>query len=106
MKKAIYVRSIVEVLKMANKKEEKKTTLTITIDENVKNEFAEICEELGMSVSGAITIFAKQMIREGQLPFIPGSKAKRKLEIDSDNKAAITYSDLERFVAYIDEIKK
>ncbi len=92
---------------MANKKEEKKTTLTITIDENVKNEFAEICEELGMSVSGAITIFAKQMIREGQLPFIPGSKPSRGIEEKKQyNKSDITLSDLERLVAYMDALKK
>lgn len=43
--------------------------MTISIDDDVKNEFSAICKEIGMSPSTAITIFAKAVIRKRGIPF-------------------------------------
>lgn len=44
-------------------------TITIRLDDNLKNIFAKTCEELGLDMSTAITIFAKKMSREKRIPF-------------------------------------
>ncbi len=46
-----------------------KTTVNIRMDEHLKNEMDEICKELGMNMSTAVTIFAKKMSRERRIPF-------------------------------------
>lgn len=38
--------------------------LTIRIDNNDKQEFARICEKIGLSVSTAFNVFVKSVIRE------------------------------------------
>ena len=44
-------------------------SMTISIDDQLKNEFTEICNEIGMSASTAFTIFAKRVVREKGIPF-------------------------------------
>ena len=41
------------------------------IDEEVKKKADELFDELGLTLSAAVTIFLKQSIREGGLPFNP-----------------------------------
>ncbi len=38
--------------------------ITIRMDENLKKNFEFICDELGMNMSTAITLFAKTVCRE------------------------------------------
>lgn len=45
------------------------TTVSVRMDEELKRSFDEICEELGMSMTTAITMLAKKMTREKRLPF-------------------------------------
>ena len=45
------------------------STITFRIDEDVKNKLNEICEALGMTVSGALTICSKMIVNKGGLPF-------------------------------------
>ena len=45
------------------------TNLNIRIDEELKKEFEELCKELGLNLTTAITIFAKKITREQRLPF-------------------------------------
>lgn len=45
------------------------TTISIRMDENLKREFDMICNDLGLSMTTAITMLAKKMIREKRLPF-------------------------------------
>ena len=42
---------------------------TIRLEPNLKKDFASVCEEMGLSVSSAITIFAKTVVREKRIPF-------------------------------------
>ena len=43
--------------------------LTIRIDNSDKQEFARICEKIGLTVSTAFNVFVKSVIREEKIPF-------------------------------------
>lgn len=43
--------------------------LTIRLDENDKNQFSEICNKIGLSVSAALNVFVKKVINEHRIPF-------------------------------------
>ena len=45
------------------------TTVSIRMDNELKNNFDHICTELGMSMSTAVTMLAKKMTREKRIPF-------------------------------------
>lgn len=45
------------------------TTVTIRMDEGLKKAFDSVCNDLGMSMTTAITMLAKKMTRENRLPF-------------------------------------
>ena len=43
--------------------------VTIRMDENMKRQADELFSDFGMSLSGAITVFLKQSLREQVIPF-------------------------------------
>ena len=45
------------------------TLVNFRIDENLKKEMENICNELGITMSTAFNIFAKKMTREKRIPF-------------------------------------
>lgn len=45
------------------------TMVTFRMDENLKRSMEQLCEELGMNLTTAFTIFAKKMTRENRIPF-------------------------------------
>ena len=45
------------------------TNLNIRMDENLKKSFDTLCEDLGMSMTTAICIFAKKAVMEQRIPF-------------------------------------
>lgn len=45
------------------------TNLSIRIDEELKREFDLLCEDIGMSMTTAICIFAKKAVSERRIPF-------------------------------------
>lgn len=45
------------------------TTVTIRMDDELKRSFDAVCNELGMTMTTAITILAKKMTRENRIPF-------------------------------------
>lgn len=45
------------------------TTVSIRMDDNVKKEAEWFCHNFGMTLSTAVTIFAKAIIREHRIPF-------------------------------------
>ncbi len=45
------------------------TLVNIRMDEELKKNMEKICQELGMNMTTAITIFAKKMTREKRIPF-------------------------------------
>lgn len=45
------------------------TLITVRMDEDLKRNFDNVCNELGMTMSTAIMIFAKKVTREKRIPF-------------------------------------
>lgn len=45
------------------------TTISIRMDEELKRKMEELCSDLGMTLTTAITIFAKKATREHRIPF-------------------------------------
>ena len=45
------------------------TTLSVRMDDSLKSDFDKVCNELGLSMTTAITMLAKKMSREKRLPF-------------------------------------
>lgn len=43
--------------------------LNIRVDEDVKKRTEAICQELGMTLSTAVNVFLRQMVRTGGIPF-------------------------------------
>ncbi len=46
-----------------------KVNFSVEMNEKLKNEFDEICEDLGLSPEEAVNIFAQKMVNEQGLPF-------------------------------------
>jgi len=44
-------------------------TFSIRMDENLKRQFDALCDDFGMNVTTAFTIFAKAVVREREIPF-------------------------------------
>ncbi len=44
-------------------------TISIRMDDGLKKDFDRICNDLGLSMTTAITMLAKKMTREKRLPF-------------------------------------
>ena len=45
------------------------TLINVRMDEELKRNFDNVCNELGMTMSTAIMIFAKKVTREKRIPF-------------------------------------
>ncbi|MCD7879545.1 MAG: type II toxin-antitoxin system RelB/DinJ family antitoxin [Candidatus Gastranaerophilales bacterium] len=45
------------------------SSICVRIDENLKEQFDKLCSELGLSMSAAINIFAKAVVRHKGFPF-------------------------------------
>ena len=45
------------------------TTVSVRMDDALKRDFDEVCNELGLSMTTAITMLAKKMTREKRHPF-------------------------------------
>ncbi|VYT70147.1 type II toxin-antitoxin system RelB/DinJ family antitoxin [Peptoniphilus gorbachii] len=43
--------------------------VNIKIEENLKNEFEEVCDSLGMTRDEAFEIFARAVVEEAKIPF-------------------------------------
>lgn len=45
------------------------TTVSVRMDDTLKREFDKVCNDLGLSMTTAITMLAKKMTREKRIPF-------------------------------------
>lgn len=45
------------------------TTVSVRMDDTLKHDFDTVCNDLGLSMTTAITMLAKKMTREKRLPF-------------------------------------
>lgn len=44
-------------------------TMTIRIDADLKRQAEAICEEMGLTMSAAVTIFTKRLVKDRAIPF-------------------------------------
>ena len=56
--------------------------INFKIDEDLKNSLEVVCDEMGISMSIAFTIFAKMLVRERKIPF----KIKEDIKEQYNNK--------------------
>ena len=54
------------------------TSITIRIDEDVKNKAEELFDDLGLSMSAAINMFLRQAVRQQEIPFVVGKNVPNK----------------------------
>ena len=45
------------------------STFSVRMDENLKKQFDELCNDFGMTASPAFNIFARAVVRERKIPF-------------------------------------
>lgn len=45
------------------------SSLTIRIDDELKAEFLEVCDSMGVPATTALTIFLKRVVRDRRIPF-------------------------------------
>lgn len=45
------------------------TTISIRMDDGLKHDFDQVCNDLGLSMTTAITMLAKKMAQEKRIPF-------------------------------------
>ena len=48
------------------------TMISLRMDNELKEDFEKVCNEIGISMSTAFIIYAKKMTREHRIPFIVG----------------------------------
>ena len=65
--------------------------VNIRMDKNLRDSFEAFCEEVGMSMTTAFSIFAKKTVAEGRIPFeisvpVPNAETKAALDEVADMK--------------------
>ena len=71
------------------------TSVNIRMDENLKREFDELCNDFGLTMTAAFTVFAKTVVRRQRIPF----------EISKDSPNAETVAAIEEVEAMIKDPK-
>ncbi len=57
--------------------------ITIRMNKELKQEFSHLCDEIGLSMGTAFTIFAKTVVRERRIPFELGVLSPNKETIEA-----------------------
>lgn len=70
------------------------TVMNIRMDSELKKQFEAFCADMGLSVTAAVTVFAKKAVREYRIPFeigaeIPNAETRKAIE---DAKSGIGLS--------------
>ena len=88
------------------------TTMSIRVDSNLKQKFDNLCNEFGLSVTSAFTIFMNAVVRERRIPFeirtdsIEESREKAMLAFDRMRKDAAAAGVQDLSLDEINEIIK
>lgn len=61
------------------------TNVNFRMDKNLKLQFEKLCDDLGLSMSAAFTVFAKTMVRQQRVPFdigleVPNEETLKSME--------------------------
>ena len=68
------------------------TSINIRIDEDLKTKFNKFCEEVGMSMSTAFCMFAKDTVKNQSLPFSITTKRRNDPFWNEKNQARLKES--------------
>lgn len=71
------------------------TNINIRMDSNLKRQFEEFCSSIGMTMTTAICVFAKQAIRDHKIPF----------EIRSDSDPFYNSSNIKRLEKSVNQLE-
>lgn len=79
-------------------------TITIRVEPTLKKNFDALCEEFGLSVSSAINIFMKAVVREKKIPFEIKKEQENKpvfyeTEDEIREKGLAAFMEMRRIVA-------
>ena len=87
------------------------TIVSVRMDDALKKDFDQICGELGLSMTTAITMLAKKMTREKRLPFdvsidpfySPANMAALGESISQMQRGAVVTRTIQELDAMVDE---
>jgi addiction module RelB/DinJ family antitoxin len=65
------------------------TAFSIRMDEGLKRDFSQFCENIGMSMSTAFVVFAKAALRSRRIPFEIYDYREQATEIERSRQRAI-----------------
>ena len=83
------------------------TNINIRMDAELKRQFEEFCDDVGLTVTAAITVFARKVVREQKIPFeisgdIPNAQtiaAIREVQrMKADPSLGKTYTDVDQMM--------
>lgn len=83
------------------------TNINIRMDSNLKQQFESFCEDMGMTMTTAFTIFAKKVVREYRIPFeisgdIPNAETREAInelqQMMADPSLGKTYKDVDEMM--------
>lgn len=84
------------------------TNINIRMDSKLKKEFEQFCQDVGMSMTTAFTLFAKKTVNENQIPFTITRETPNKTTLKAMKEAEDIKKHPEKYKSYtdIDELIK
>ncbi len=61
------------------------TSINIRMDADLKKQFDALCNDMGMSMTTAFTIFARKMVRECKMPFEISGNIPEEIKMETDS---------------------
>lgn len=72
----------IDSLKNDLKKNSLKASITVRLDDNIKHQFEQVCNDLGLTVSSCVSAFVNKVVHTRSIPFnITTQRVKRKIGI-------------------------
>lgn len=81
--------------------------INIRMDANLKKQFEAFCDDMGMSMTTAVNIFAKKAVRENRIPFeisgdVPNAETRQAIQevqqMKADPTMGKTYTDVDEMM--------
>lgn len=80
-------------------------TLSIRVDSQLKKEFDYFCQDMGMNMTTALSVFMRQAVRENRIPFeikgdIPNAETVKAIEeTEKGTGLSKSYSSVDKMMA-------
>ena len=79
-------------------------TFSVRMEDSLKKDFDRLCSDFGMSMSTAITVFAKAVVRERKIPFeisanIPNAETLAAIDdVNNNRNMSKAYDNMEELM--------